>query len=222
MSRRLRIAVLAAVVTTLSVGCDPIASMYFLFRGDSKTPAEVPLPPKEGKKDITVAVLVTTQNQSWEFAAVDRELAADIGRRMFEQTKDGKCPIRVVEQAKIDRLKASNPQWRALSAIELGKQLGADYLLDLTLESMTLYEPGTGKLMYQGQATVEATAYDVATGSQLTNGGHYYLNTKMPSEPASEMLMAQYKRKLVERIADEVTWKHVAHANDQQIAPPSR
>jgi hypothetical protein len=219
MSKPVKVAIWVGFAVMMGVGCNPISTAYFLFRGDSKNPAEHPLPPKEGKKEVTVAILVTAPNPSWEFAAVDRDLTAAIGRRLFDQTKEGKVPIKAVETAKLDKFKGTNPEWRSMSATEVGKQLGADYVLDLTLESVSLYEPGSGKYMYQGRATVSATVYDVAAGKQL--GEPYFVNPKMDSRPADSMLMAQYKAKLMERIADEVTWKHVAHANDQQIVPPN-
>lgn len=219
MSRSLKLAVWVGFVAMLGVGCNPISTMYFLFRGDQKAPAEFPLPPKEGKQEVAVALLVSAPNTSWEFAGVDRELSAAVGRRLFDQTKAGKNPIRVVEQAKVDKFKGTNPDWKAMSGAEIGKQLGADYVIDLSLSAVSLYEPGTGKLMYQGQATVEGTVYDVAAGTQQAQ---YFVNPRMDSRPASDMLMAQYKAKLLERIADEVTWKHVAHVPDQQIGPAVR
>jgi len=220
MSKAAKVAVWVGFAVMMGIGCNPISTAYFLFRGDSKNPAEHPLPPKDGRKEVTVAVLVTAPNVPREFAAVDRELSAAIGRRLQDQTKAGKVPIKPVETAKLDKFKATNPEWRsAMSSTDVGKQLGVDYVLDLTLEQVGLYEPGSGKLMYQGQATIEATVYDVAAGQELA---HYFVNPTMDSRPSDSMLMAQYKAKLLERIADEVTWKHVAHANDQQIVPPTR
>jgi hypothetical protein len=219
MGKSVKVAVWVGLAATLSVGCSPVSMMYFLFRGDQKAPAEFPLLPKEGQKDVTVAVLVTAPATSWEYAGVDRELAAAVARKMTDQTKDGKAPVRVVDQTKIDKFKSATPDWRALSAADIGRQLGADYVIDLNLATFSLYEAGTGKLMYQGQATVEGTATDVAAGTQHA---HYFVNPRMDSRPASDLLMAQYKAKLLERIADEVTWKHVAHVHDQQIGPANR
>jgi hypothetical protein len=219
MGKSFKVAIWATLVAVAGVGCNPIALTYFLFRGDQKTPAEFPLPPREGQKEVTVALLISAPDAQWEFAALDRELAAVISRKFYEQTKDGKTPIRTVEQVKIDRFKANNPDWGAMSAAEIGAQLGADYVIELTVAAISLYEPGTGKYMYQGQATVEGTVTDVAAGTQHA---HYFANPRMDSRPASDMLMSQYKAKLLERIADEVTWKHVAHAHDRQIGPAVR
>ena len=197
------------------VGCNPVAASYFLFRGDSKVPAECPLLPKDDKKEVSVAVIVTAPNAPVEFAGVERDLASQINKRMVEQTKDGKIPIKPVDRAKIDKLR-SDPQFAALSAAQIGKKLGADYVIELTVASITLYEPQTGKLFYMGQATIEGAVYDSATGDQTNK---YFVNPKLESKPTTDVLMQQYKTKLLSRMADEVTWKHVPHANDQQITP---
>lgn len=199
-------------------GCNPASSLYFLFRGDGKTPAEFPLLPKGEKKEVNVVILVTAPATGLEFAGVDRELGAAVARKLFDQTKEGKFPVRAVETAKLDKFKAANPTWKAMSAADIGKGVNADYVLDLTLANIDLYQPQTGKLMYQGRASVEASVYDVPNGGgQMAK---YFVNPKLEECPAGDILPNQYKAKLLNRIADEVTWKHVAHVNDQRIAPP--
>ncbi|MGL4421846.1 MAG: hypothetical protein ACRCZF_14355 [Gemmataceae bacterium] len=215
MSRYLKFTVLT-VILAMPMGCNPMALSYFLFRGDSKAPAEFPLTPPEGKKETTVALLVSAPNVSWEFAGVDREIASLVAKKMQEQTKSGKNPFKVIEQSKIDAFKKNNPNWKIMGAGDLGKQLKADYVIELNLANISLYEPGTGKLMYMGQATIEGTVYDVITGKDAS---HYFVNPKLDSRPSSDILMNQYKAKLLDRVADEVTWKHVAHENDKRIAP---
>jgi hypothetical protein len=199
-------------------GCNPANALYFLFRGDGKTPAQYPLLPKDEKKEVTIVVLVTAPSTSLEFAGVDRELGSAIARRMFDQTKEGKHPIRAIETAKLDKFKAANPNWKAMSSAEIGKGVHADYVLDVSVSSIDLYQPQTGKLMYQGRASVEAAVYDVPVGGgQMAK---YFVNPKLEERPVGDIAPNQYKQKLLDRIADEVTWKHVAHVADQRIAPP--
>ena len=66
--------VLLVGVTALSFagsGCNPASLSYFLFKGDGKAPALYPLKPKEGKKDVIVAVLVTGPINTIEFAGLE-------------------------------------------------------------------------------------------------------------------------------------------------------
>lgn len=217
MIARMRLLAAALLVSFAGVGCNPISLAYFLFRGDQKAPAEVPLVPKEGKKEVTVAVLVMASNPPIEFVGIDRDLAAAVGRKIAEQTKDSKHPMRVIDRSKLDKLK-KNPEYAAMSVADIGKAVGADYVVELNVVSVSLYEPGTGKLMYMGTATVEGAVYDTATGEQSAK---YFVQPRMEQKPASDVLIGQYKLKLLDRLADEITWKHVPHVNDQRIASPS-
>ena len=94
---------LAGLGTVAGVGCaNPAASMYFLFRGDEKVPAEHPLVPKGEQKEVTVAILTSTSGSlPMDFAGVDRELGALVGKAMAETTKEDKHPVRVVDPAKV-------------------------------------------------------------------------------------------------------------------------
>src|SRR5438270_10052419 len=135
MSRVLttRRAVLAGgVLAFAGLGCSP-STLWFLMRGDDKVKPEIPLPAKEGKKEVTVAILANgSPTMSYDFAGAERELAALVAQKMTAGTKEDKHPIRVIEQAKVDKFKAANAaNWKTLSGGAIGKQLGADYLIDL-------------------------------------------------------------------------------------------
>jgi hypothetical protein len=204
-----------AVVLGSGVGCNPISLAYFLFRGDQKALPDHPLPVKADKAEVTVAVIVTAPNVPIEFAGIDRDLAAQVAKRLADATKDGKAPLKPVDRAKIDKLRA-DPQFGALSAAQVGKKLGADYVIELTVASVSLYEPQTGKMIYMGQATIEGAVYDSATGEQTAK---YFVTPRLETRPTTDVLLQQYKTKLLNRMADEVAWKHTPHANDQQITP---
>src|SRR5215217_550882 len=103
MSRVLttRRAVLAGgLLAFAGMGCNP-ATLYFLMRGDDKVKPNIPLPAKDGKKEVTVAILANGSSATGlDFAGAERELAALIAQKMMVETKEDKHPIRVIEQAK--------------------------------------------------------------------------------------------------------------------------
>lgn len=204
----------AAVVA--SVGCNPASLSYFLFKGDGKAPAQYPLQPKDDKKEVTLAVLVTapTAGTDYDFAGLDRDLTAAVGRAFAEPAKDKKAVVKVIDQGKLDRFKMANPGWKTMKAADIGRELGADYVLDVTVNSAGLYEPGTGRLMYMGQAHVDAVVYDAATGAEHSR---YFVNTRLDTRPADAMPKPQYKAQLIQRIATELSWKHLPHVTDQRV-----
>ena len=216
MNRKLRLATISlSLISAMLVGCDPASLSYFLFKGDGKAPAEYPFKPPEGKKEITVALMVTAPNAPVEFAGVDRDLTRMLGQILVEQTKDERHPIRVVEPSRIDRFKLNTPGWKAMSLLEIARALGVDYLIDAKVTNLTLYEPSTGRLMYQGRGSVEAVLYETATGHET----QYAVNPKLETKPSDAVPASQYRAMLVQRIADELSWKHLPHVTDRRVAP---
>lgn len=206
-----------AALSFAGSGCNPASLSYFLFKGDGKAPALYPLKPKEGKKDVIVAVLVTGPINTIEFAGLERELATAIGRSLFEQTKDSKkVVIHMIEHSRLDRFRAENASWRTMRSADIGKQLGADFAIDATVTSISLYDREIGgTFMYQGRASLDVKVYDTVSGSQHSE---YYVATQMEQKPSEELPKSQYKGQLIQRIARDLAWKHVPHITDQRVS----
>ncbi len=219
MSRRGFLTFGAAAAVFAPIGCNPASLSYFLFKGDGTAPAQFPLKPKNDKREVHVAILVTAPANQFEFAGLERELATAIGRSMFELTKGKKPIIRTIEQSSIDKYKSENPGWRTVRAADIGKAVGADYALDASVTSISLYDREIGRLMYQGRSTIEAKMYDCDTGSQHAE---YYVDTKMDQKPSDDIPVGQYRSMLIQRMGRDVSWKHVPHVSDQRVAGASQ
>lgn len=217
MNRKTLLAVLSSVAFVTTLGCNPAALSYFLFKGDGKAPAEYPIAPPEGKKEITIALLIAAPNAPLEFAGIERDLARQLSQILTDQSKGKKHEIHVVDQSRIDRFKLTTPGWKTMPQGELAKALRADYVIDAKVTNLSLYESGyTGRHMYQGQGTVDAEVYEAATGRQHC---HYFINAKLETKPADSVPASQYRTLLVQRIADEMSWKHLPHVTDRRVAP---
>jgi hypothetical protein len=216
MNRILKASLLASFPAVLAAGCNPASLSYFLFKGDGTAPATHALKAPENKKSITIAVLMAAPNAPMEFAGVERDITAELGRVFAANTAKMKAPIRIVDQAKIDRFKLDTPGWKTMSQTDVGRRLGADYVIEGTITGLGLYEPGMGVYMYQGRANVSAVVYDVAGNKQDCD---YFLNPKMEARPADSVPPAQYRGLLVKRIAEEVSWQHLPHISDRRVNP---
>lgn len=213
LARRL-VWVTAAFVAV--VGCSPASLSYFLFKGDGTAPPDYPFKAPSGRKEISVAVLMSAPNAPTEFAGVERDLSRRLGQVLADQTKEKRNPIRPVDQSQVDRFKMTTAGWRTLPPAEIGRQLGADFVIDATVTNLSLYEAGYGRHMYQGQGTVEAVVYETATGKEHCR---YFINPKLDARPAESLPPGQYRSMLVQRIADELSWKHLPHITDRRVAP---
>ncbi len=210
----------AGLGVVAGMGCaNPAASMYFLFRGDEKVPAEHPMPAKGDKKEITVAVLTSTGGSlPMDFAGVDRELGALVGKAMVEATKDDKHPVVIVEAGKVDKLKtAPGRDWRTVPPADLGKQVAADYVIDLTVAGITIFAPEYGREYYSGKADIQVVVYD-CTAKDAGPYRQYVHNGKYPTKSTEAMTPAGYRQVFLARLANEIAWRHVPHVADRAIS----
>ena len=145
-----------------SMGCSP-GMLGFLLRDDKREPMH-PLPCKEGKDEVTVAVFswaAPTVGMDPSFAGAERELATLIGQRMAAETREDRRPIRVIDQSKLEKVKRQSGQDpRTMNVAAAGKELGADYVIDLTLNSVSIFQPEFGREFYQGRAQLQVVVWD--------------------------------------------------------------
>jgi hypothetical protein len=212
-------AVLTGLLALTGMGCSA-STLGFLFR-DDKRPPEIPLPAKEGKKQVTVAILANaspTLSADPAFAGVERELAALLGQRLAEETKDDRRPIQVIEPSKVEHFKATSAQdWRVMDPAAVGKKLGADYVLDLTLESMSIYQPEYGREFYQGRATGQVTVYDTDKPGQKFQD--YPLLSMGEQRSTAAVTPAGYRKFFIEKVAREIAHRHIPHETVRELPP---
>ena len=221
-----RRAVWATLAAVLTVGCSPLTTIGFLLHRNERVPAEVPLKPKEAadgskKEEVTVALLVSPQpgSASVEFAGAERELASMMAKMLPEMAKGGKQKVAVVPPSKVDTFKMHNPNWRTIRAAEIGKKLGADFVLDITLGPVSVYQPGSLKNLYQGKTEVSVEVYDVA--DPVAEPQHYVHPFSYPKtgfKDATEVPIGQFRMEFLTRLSRELCLKHVEHAPSIGIA----
>lgn len=210
-------ALLFGLVSLASIGCTP-ATLWWLTKGDGKTPAAYPLAAKKDKEKVTVVILPTASpTLGIDFAGVDREIATMFGRRLVEESKTDRRPIEVIEQAKLDKFLASNPNWKVLPPGEISKQLGADYLLDMSVDSISLFQSQYGREAYSGKAQIKVVVYDSDSPSTVKN--EYVHTAAAPAKDVNGGSPAQYRQWFVERIGIELAFKHVSHAPERDLSP---
>lgn len=216
MNRKLQFGIFVLALFVGNAGCNPASLGYFLFRGDQRAPAEAKaFTPVKDKREVTVAVLVNSPASTLEFAGLDRDIVSAISRTFAEQSQDKKPFVKVIDASKLDRFKAQNPGWKSMSAADIGKELGADYALEMTITGFDLYEKGTGRLMYLGHASADVVSYETAGG---TEHSRYFVDAPIESRPADGTPAAQYKSMLIQRLALRLSWKHIPHVTDQRIS----
>jgi hypothetical protein len=224
MGRTLRTmaGVLALTLTGVGAGCSSTALMMLTEKDGGKHRPEYPFPAKGDAKTVTVAIVPSADatNLGVEFAGVDRELAALLNKKMAEATKDSKivAPIKVVELPKVEKYLNAHPDWQVNSPGLLGKPLGADYVMDMRVNRISMYDPGVfGQEAFAGNATVTVAVYDAADPDRPV---HEYVHQSPQAAKPTSNSAQQYRQWFVNRLATELARKHTPHQSEVRDLGP--
>jgi hypothetical protein len=215
--------VLAAVLT---IGCNPLQTVAFFLHKDDKLPAQYPLRPKEGPKkerdeEITILVLCDRgPGVPQEFASVPNDVMAAVAKRLPEMGKENKEKYAVVPVEQVNKFKMNNPNWKTLPAAQIGKKLGADYVIDLTIANVNIYQPGSGRAIYEGRCELEAAVYDTAATGPTPKDTytHPFVYPKTGMIAADNLPLSRFKQGFVEQLAQEIVQFHLEHRPSDGIA----
>lgn len=222
-------AVWAGLVVVASIGCNPLNTIAFMFAKDEKVPARYPLAfakdgPKKDKDEVQVLLLPhVAPGSSPTFFNTERELAAELARVLPEMAKENKnkVKLKIVSPAQVDKFKAANSNWRKMTAGEVGHKLGADFVLEIELSRLRLYQPDTGmERIYEGRAEVTVNIYEIdADGGKFKDS--YPISFAHPRDrmirSASMMSESEFKKQYIENLAVEIAHRHVDHKASNAI-----
>ncbi len=226
VGRWARRAVWGTLAVVMTVGCNPLTTIAFLTHRDTKVPAESPLTfkegPKKNKDEIVVALFVSQgTGQSYDFAGAQDSLATELAKILPEMAKENKQKLVVVAPAQVNKFKIKNPNWKYMHPNEWGKQLGADFVLNIHLDNMNLFQPGSQNSFYEGRADATVDTYDV---DQDPDEGpkhtyvHGFAYPKTGFRDASSKPVSAFRREFLENLAVELSRKHVDHKPSSGIA----
>lgn len=150
------------LATAVSMGCNPIMSMWFLTQGwkEPLTPAPFPLADKSGKEVRVLFLAATGADISGEFVGVERQLAEAVGKALTERCQTNHEKIVAIPQHKVDQYKRGHPDWSVQAPVEIGKELGATVVVDMAVSDVQLYKQRTNQTIYNGQADVTIDVWD--------------------------------------------------------------
>lgn len=192
--------------------------LWFLNKGDGKEPAEYKLEPLAGKKEITVAVLVSTNPSltinSAENAGLDRELAHVVSTTLSNESKGIKVPIRCVDAARMNQIRTGNPTlWDTGGRGELATKLGADYVIEVYVNSFVLDNREYGSEVTVGRAALTVNVYKAG---RETEPVYSYPIDRKPEMPDTRNTNRQLYRTLyIQQLGEQIARKHVIHLPDR-------
>jgi hypothetical protein len=204
------------LLTAFVTGCNLMALPFFLLPGmEPKHEARCKLVPHDDRKEVRVLILPSSGLQTRpEFTRLDRELGRLLYMQLGEGFKKNKEKVTIVAMSQVEKYKDDHPSWSSLSPEEIGKDFHVDYVIDLEINAVTLYEPGSANTLFRGHAEISLNVVDVQKASE---GPVYreeytidYPRARGPI-PASESNVSQFRQRFLSTIARELSWRFTAH-----------
>jgi hypothetical protein len=109
-----------------------------------------------------------------------------------------------------------------MAAGEIGAKLGADFVLEIELAQMRLYQPNTPayERIYEGRAEVSVSIYEVNgnAGELKDTYQHTFSYPRGMVRSASAISEREFRQQYIENLAVELAQKHVDHTPSDAIA----
>jgi hypothetical protein len=202
------------------IGCSPAALSFLVLPWvDDKIPAKCKLASPD--KEVTVAVV------SWfgslevrpEIMPAEAELSERVCTQLRERFKYNKEKVKIVPPSQVrafqNKLTGNGP-W---SPIEIGKQVKADYVVALEINSLSVYEYKSRQL-FRGNTEVSVKAYDLAKPEGEQGIFEEIYRREYPrAQPvdASSTSVIQFRTRFLDRIAQDVSKLFSAYPYDQRL-----
>jgi hypothetical protein len=172
------------------------------------------------KKDKEEAVIVLLANIAPagppQFATAANELVDKLARQLPQMANEQKSKpkIKILSPKQVDKFKLANPKWKDMNANEIGDKLGADFVLEIQLDKLRLYQPGSLSTVYEGRAEVQVKVYEVGTEDakgKYSLPNQYSLSFTYPHSgiPATDaMPETKFKELFYDNLAADIARMH--------------
>lgn len=188
----------------------------------SQVPAEFKLTPHAKKSEAKVVVRVSARmGLPPDLSGVDRMLNAELIRILDAAVKENEEKVQVLKMLRIDEYRAQDPNWKVMHPCEFGKAVaeGTDYVIDVEINEMDLYKPGSRQQWLLGNANVSVAAYDLSKPLREPAYKQDFV-IQFPQHEQEVLSRAQvsgFRLKFVERIASNIAVKFTASEPRRQM-----
>jgi hypothetical protein len=194
-------------------GCSFPQSLYFLMP-EAKDPAELKrLAADDSKKEVKVVLWTyMSLDPRTEFIQADRRLAVMLAEEIRRLSEENGEKVTVVKPNLVDQYKSRHPNWRALELTKVGHDFGADYVIHLEIDKLSLYEPNCSQQLYRGQTEISVSLVDMKNPDDVPDKE---FNDHYPSEAGSintwDMSPTAFRDRFLEHVAKRLSFYFVDH-----------
>jgi len=190
-------------------GCEAVA--YFLHIFAPPDPKEVVKAEydKLGGHKVAVVVFADAKAQ-FEHIGIQLEISSVVSYELEQRIEN----LTVVSPRRIVKYQRQHIHWESMDKTQLGKALGAELILYVSLQEFATREPGSLRL-YRGQLTAQVSAYKTALAeNEARVWGPYEARVAHPPDRPSERrdeTERTIRYKTIKIFADMVAKKFYKH-----------
>jgi hypothetical protein len=210
------------LVAGSTAGCNLMALPFFLLPGmEPKHDAKFKLASDDKEKEVRVLILATAGLEVRpEFLKIDREISQMLAVQLQEGFKKNKEKVSIIPTSRVEKYKDEHPNWQSVELDQIGKSFHADYVVNLEINSISLYEPGSSNTLYRGRAAVSVAVVDVHESTEGPKFRHEY-TCEYPRArgpiPAGDSNSAQFRQAFLTLVAKELSWLFTSHPVDDDF-----
>jgi hypothetical protein len=214
--RRLLLASLILAVA-LGTGCDILSLPFFLFAPEPKREAELlKLASADKTKQVKVAILASNGLEVRpEFLRADYQLSEFLAHHLKELCQYNKENVVILSPRKVEEFKNSHPNWNRgeMELAEIGRLLKADYVISMEINSLTLYEEGSLKELFRGQADIRVMVVNVNEPDEgpKWKDFHDVYPEEGPAAAGIDKQPQQFREEFLNHAAKKLAWFFTAH-----------
>ena len=209
-------------VLAFSFGCDPISSLSFLLMPwcDDNVPPQVQIAAPH--KDVTVVMLASFASpldMPLELQGVEHDLCDRLAQAMKKQYEQNREKVKIVPYYKVKSYLNRDANGELIPKREIGKHFKADYVINLEINSMSFYLPGSRQQLYGGKAEVAITVFETkqpkGEGPIFEKVHHVEFPSTGPID-ASGSSVALFREMFLDRIAKDLSKYFAAYPHDER------
>jgi hypothetical protein len=209
------------LMLALTAGCNPLMLPFFMGDLDPKAQPPCKLATDDKHREVRVLILSYCALETrQELLGADRDLCAFLAQKMTESAQANKENLKVISSAKVQRYKDEHPNWQAMGADEIGKYFHADYVIELEVTALGLFQPRTYNQVMRGNAEISVRVHDMRKpGEEPKYTNEYSCEFPKSHEvPISDMSPAKFRLMFLTKVASELSWFFTAHPVADQFS----
>ena len=199
----------------ISSGCNIMSLPYFLLMSDPKHEAELQsLAPKDKKTEKKVIILTYGKlDLRPELINSDREIAFTVEKNLKALNSANGDKVSIIPSRKVEEYKSSHSDWQDRDPAEIGKHFKADYVVYLEINSLGIYELGSGGTLYRGRADINISLIDIKNPDESQPSRNF--TCQFPREyrrqvTASDQSPMEFRQTFLDYVGKRIAWKFAA------------